>query len=101
MLPTFIEKLENATRQVSNFKADTTYGYGIIDDLKTDLEENCKTLRRYERVINNFRVTKKDAATEMRLICKYLEEFQGLIMECENLSPGRDYMWTPDNKIFS
>ena len=92
MLPTFIEQLENSTRQVSNFKADTTYGYSVIDDLKTDLEECCETLRFYQRVINNFRITKKDATTEMNLICKYLEEFQGLIMECENLLPGRDYM---------
>ena len=81
MLPTLIENYETATRQLSNFKAKTTYSE--IDDLKTKLEENCKKLRSFQRMINNFRITKKDAATEMSQISNYIEKFQHLITKYE------------------
>ena len=90
-MPSFIEKFENATRQLSNAKTNPIYT--VIDELKEELEVGHMTLRKYQRNINNFRMTKKDAATDMSQIIDYLEKFQNLINECEKaLKMCRSYM---------
>ena len=90
-MPSFIETFENATRQLSNSKTNPIYT--VIDELKKELEKGHMTLRKYQRNINNYKMTKKDAATDMSQIIDYLEKFQNLINECEKaLKMCRSYM---------
>ena len=98
-MPSFIETFENATRQLSNSKTNPIYT--VIDELKKELEKGHMTLRKYQRNINNYKMTKKDAATDMSQIIDYLEKFQNLINECEKaLKMCRSYMWMIVNKMF-
>ena len=90
-MPSFIETFETATRQVSNCKTDPIYTE--IYELKKKLEEVHMKLRKCQRNVNNFRITKKDAATDMSQISNYLEKFQNLINECEEaLKMCRNFM---------
>lgn len=90
-MPSFIETFENATGKLSNSKTNPIYT--VIDELKKELEKGHMTLRKYQRNINNYKMTKKDAATDMSQIIDYLEKFQNLINECEKaLKMCRSYM---------